>query len=172
MENDDDNKTETNKIIIRRANIFDYYKIDDVNRKCLNENYSFSIWIELISMNFTYVAVYNKKIVGYISIASLSDVDLTQQTILFKNTLNKNEKLYCVVSLAVLEEYRNMKIGNELMKIINPNFNIFLNVRVNNLIAQNLYKKHGFKIFGKIEKNYYQNPQEDAYLMVRMNHFN
>ncbi len=39
-----------------------------------------------------------------------------------------------------------------------------LEVRVSNIVAQNLYKKYGFKLAG-IRKEYYSNNKEDAMIM-------
>jgi ribosomal-protein-alanine N-acetyltransferase len=42
---------------------------------------------------------------------------------------------------------------------------LFLEVRVSNFKARNLYKKVGFQEIG-IRKNYYRIPEEDAVVMV------
>lgn len=43
---------------------------------------------------------------------------------------------------------------------------IFLEVRVSNLTAQNLYLSLGFEVIAR-RKNYYQNPAEDALIMEK-----
>ncbi len=43
---------------------------------------------------------------------------------------------------------------------------IFLEVRLSNLAAKKLYQKHSFKPLG-LRKDYYQDPREDALVLVR-----
>lgn len=84
---------------------------------------------------------------------------------LFRTIFDEAELL----QIAVDEEYRGQELGKELLnstiKII-ENFdveNFFLEVRVSNEVAINLYKSFGFeKIYTR--KNYYQN-SEDALVM-------
>jgi ribosomal protein S18 acetylase RimI-like enzyme len=47
-----------------------------------------------------------------------------------------------------------------------PQSSISIEVRVSNFIAIKLYEKFNFKIINKI-KNYYQEPNEDGYYMLR-----
>lgn len=75
-----------------------------------------------------------------------------------------------VTNIALLEEYRGRKWGerllNELMKTaayLGMNA-ITLEVRVSNEIAQNLYRKKGFRSAGT-RKGYYSDNREDALIM-------
>jgi len=75
-----------------------------------------------------------------------------------------------ITNVAVHSDYRGQKIGDilikHLVKICKDN-NIFamtLEVRVSNIVAQNLYKKYGFKLAG-IRKEYYSDNKEDAMIM-------
>ena len=43
---------------------------------------------------------------------------------------------------------------------------IFLEVRVGNINAQELYRKMGF-IVGSLRKGVYENPKEDGYIMMK-----
>ena len=43
---------------------------------------------------------------------------------------------------------------------------IFLEVRVSNMIAMNLYKSFGFKTIST-RKDFYSSPREDAFLMLK-----
>ena len=75
-----------------------------------------------------------------------------------------------ITNVAVHSDYRGKKIGDELVKeLVNlcKNNNIVsmtLEVRVSNIVAQNLYKKYGFKLAG-IRKEYYSDNKEDAMIM-------
>ncbi|MFH1542310.1 MAG: ribosomal protein S18-alanine N-acetyltransferase [bacterium] len=72
-----------------------------------------------------------------------------------------------IINMAVRPENREHGIGKQLIdNIINNRDTFYLEVRVSNIPAQNLYKKYGFKIVGK-RSRYYQDNQEDAYIMRR-----
>ena len=72
-----------------------------------------------------------------------------------------------ITQLAVKKAYQGQGLANQLMGFLadRPE-GIFLEVRVSNQVAKALYEKHGFQPVGQ-RKNYYQNPVEDAILMVR-----
>ena len=72
-----------------------------------------------------------------------------------------------ITQLAVKKAYQGQGLANQLMGFLadRPE-RLFLEVRVSNKVARALYEKHGFQPVGQ-RKNYYQNPVEDAILMVR-----
>ncbi|URZ07920.1 ribosomal protein S18-alanine N-acetyltransferase [Clostridium felsineum] len=75
-----------------------------------------------------------------------------------------------ITNIAVHPEFRGIGIGNiivkELIKLcyIRNISSMTLEVRVSNIVAQNLYKKFGFKEAG-IRKRYYSDNDEDALIM-------
>ncbi|WP_353654870.1 ribosomal protein S18-alanine N-acetyltransferase [Clostridium sp. CCUG 7971] len=75
-----------------------------------------------------------------------------------------------ITNVAVHSDYRGRKIGDELVKELvklckeNNIVSMTLEVRVSNIVAQNLYKKYGFKLAG-IRKEYYSDNKEDAMIM-------
>jgi [ribosomal protein S18]-alanine N-acetyltransferase len=75
-----------------------------------------------------------------------------------------------ITNVAVLPEYRGQKIGEALLRTamelarLKKATKMSLEVRVSNMVAQNLYSKLGFKR-GGIRKNYYTDNSEDAYVM-------
>ncbi|WP_338450798.1 ribosomal protein S18-alanine N-acetyltransferase [Niallia oryzisoli] len=75
-----------------------------------------------------------------------------------------------VTNIAILPEYRGMKLGEALMKKMIETakeygaLTMTLEVRVSNMVAQSLYRKFGFQ-GGAIRKNYYTDNQEDALVM-------
>ena len=75
-----------------------------------------------------------------------------------------------ITNVAVHSNYSGKKIGDKLVKEMVElcrQSNIVamtLEVRVSNIVAQNLYKKYGFKM-GGIRKEYYSDNKEDAIIM-------
>ena len=75
-----------------------------------------------------------------------------------------------ITNIAVLPNYRGYKIGETLLRKAMSYARLFhairmsLEVRVSNEIAQNLYRKLGFKN-GGIRKSYYSDNLEDAIVM-------
>ena len=75
-----------------------------------------------------------------------------------------------ITNIAVSKESRGMGIGNYLMMGLiefckkSKIFNLTLEVRASNIVAQNLYKKFGFLDCG-IRPNYYADDHEDAVIM-------
>ncbi|MBR2593442.1 MAG: ribosomal protein S18-alanine N-acetyltransferase [Firmicutes bacterium] len=75
-----------------------------------------------------------------------------------------------ITNVAVSEEFRNRGIGKQLMEALfeecrkREMIGITLEVGVNNLTAQKLYKGLGFEEEG-VRKNYYEHNHEDALIM-------
>jgi [ribosomal protein S18]-alanine N-acetyltransferase len=75
-----------------------------------------------------------------------------------------------ITNIALLPEYRGMKLGEALMaKVLElaremGAMRVTLEVRVSNERAQNLYRKFGFEE-GAIRKQYYTDNMEDALVM-------
>ena len=142
------NKTkQTVKIVIRNAKMSDLNKMKEINERCLQENYNIEFWHEIWNTNKSccFVAVFSGIIIGYV----LASEDH-------------------IVSFAVDEEYRNKKVGKELMKNVLNNFksDVRLNVRISNDAARMLYKNLGFTDDTTV-KDYYRNPVEDSIEMVK-----
>ena len=75
--------------------------------------------------------------------------------------------LQMLLFIVIIEEE---KIGDKLVQALvelcreNKIVSMTLEVRVSNIVAQNLYKKYGFKLAG-IRKEYYSDNKEDAMIM-------
>ena len=78
-----------------------------------------------------------------------------------------------IYNIAVSSDYRRQGIGDKLLSELlkmagNLGVNtVFLDVRESNLPARNLYKKYGFYDIN-IRKGYYDQPKEDAVIMIRI----
>ncbi|HJX23849.1 MAG TPA: N-acetyltransferase [Candidatus Bathyarchaeia archaeon] len=146
--------TEIKTFRIRNVREEDLTEVMNINFSCLPENYSLYFFQELYQKHprAFIVAEVDGRIAGYIMCRiehGFSDL----------RRLNFTKKGH-VVSIAVLPEYRRMGIGGALLK---EAFNgmveygaseAFLEVRIGNTEAVNLYGKMGLKITRVVECYY------------------
>lgn len=144
---------ENSKLIIRDMVSSDVDGVFQVEKNCFEHHWSkgeFEKEMKNDVANYL-VAEINNKIVGYVGIWFIAGEGH-------------------ITNVAVHSDYRGKKIGDELIKhlvkkcIENYIFAMTLEVRVSNIVAQNLYKKYGFKLSG-IRKEYYSDNKEDAMIM-------
>jgi [ribosomal protein S18]-alanine N-acetyltransferase len=140
--------------------VFRDMKEEDIHQILVIENLSFTIpwsresfYNEIHNNQFaTYVVLEDgDKIIGYCGVWIIVDEAH-------------------ITNIAVLPDYRGRKLGDALLaKVIDVAKekgakSMTLEVRVSNVVAQNLYRKFGFKN-GGIRKGYYTDNQEDALVM-------
>lgn len=142
-----------NNLIIRtmtKDDIDDVYKVEE---DCFVDPWSKEAIRQELKNNLAryIVAEIDGKVVGYVGVWFVLDEGH-------------------ITNVAVHSDYRGKKIGDKLIKELvglckeNNMSAITLEVRVSNIVAQNLYKKYGFKI-GGIRKEYYSDNKEDAMIM-------
>ena len=141
----------------------DLRSVVHINSVCLPENYTDYFFIDLhqkFPQTFI-VAEENGQVVGYI----MCRVELGLSNFGFGGVIKKGH----VVSVAVLPQYRRKGIGQALiteamggMRLYNAK-QCFLEVRITNTSAVDLYKKLGFQVTRTI-RSYYADG-EDAYVM-------
>ena len=142
-----------NNIIIRPMTIDDVDEVYKVEEDCFVDPWSKdSIRKELKNDLARYlVAKIDDKIVGYVGVWFVVDEGH-------------------ITNVAVHSDYRGKKIGDRLVKEMvelckeNNLVAMTLEVRTSNTVAQNLYRKYGFKM-GGIRKEYYSDNKEDAIIM-------
>ena len=148
--------------IVRQAELGDINDIIKINRQCLPENYSFDFFYRILT-EFGFacvVGVHDGKVVGYL----LSRVERP-----FATFLGLNPSKGHVISIAVLPEHRRRGFGGDIMKygmkklIENNVETIYLEVRVSNVAAIEMYKKLGYYI--KREFKHYYRDGESALVM-------
>ena len=151
---------------LRKFELKDLYQVMSINRSCLPENYSESFFVSLYK-NFPetfFVAEKDGKIVGYIMCrieSGFSSIGFTP--------LSLSKKGH-IISIAVLPEHRKKGLGQALIEkaleamaeVYNAK-SCYLEVRVSNEPAINLYKKVGFEVQRMI-RGYYADG-ENAYIM-------
>ena len=147
---------------VRQAELGDINDIIKINRLCLPENYSFDFFYKILSENGFACSVGedNGKTIGY----SLSRIERP-----FSSFLGLNPSKGHIISIAVLPEYRRKGYGLEIMKygmqklIEHKVESIYLEVRVSNVAAVEMYKKLGYYI--KKEYKQYYRDGESAFVM-------
>jgi ribosomal-protein-alanine N-acetyltransferase len=142
-----------NNLIIEEMKENDIDGVFEVEKNCFEDYWSKDSFKKELSNNLAkyLVAKIDNKVVGYVGIWFVVDEGH-------------------ITNVAVHEDYRGQKIGDQLIKELvqvcknNKIISMTLEVRASNVVAQNLYKKYGFKMAG-IRKEYYSNNKEDAIIM-------
>lgn len=148
---------------LRKFQPSDLVRVMSINQLCLPENYTSFFFLD-IHRNYPetfIVAEKDNEIIGYMMCR-------IEKTTLDLRRL-KMRKNGHVISIAVLHKHRNIGIGQGLIRESLKFMSLYeaeecyLEVRVSNLPAINLYKRAGFQI-EKVVDRYYADG-EDAYLM-------
>ena len=142
-----------NTLIIEEMKENDIDGVFEVEKNCFEDYWSKDSFKKELSNNLAkyLVAKIDNKVVGYVGIWFVVDEGH-------------------ITNVAVHEDYRGQKIGDQLIKELvevcknNKIVSMTLEVRASNVVAQNLYRKYGFKMAG-IRKEYYSNNKEDAIIM-------
>ena len=142
-----------NNLIIEKMTSKDIDGVFEVEKSCFEHYWSKeSFKKELTNDSARYlIAKIDDKVVGYVGIWLILDEGH-------------------ITNVAVHKDYRGQKIGDKLVQALvdlckeNNIQSMTLEVRVSNMVAQNLYKKYGFKMAG-IRKEYYSDNKEDAIIM-------
>lgn len=144
------------RIILREMSLEDIDQVLDIERETFPIPWSKSAFEKEIAENqlaVYLVAELDSKIAGYGGFWKIMDEAH-------------------VTNIAVKNEYRGKGVGDAIVMGIVGYCDMFgipyitLEVRASNTVAQNLYKKHGFKS-GGIRPKYYTNNNEDALIMWR-----
>lgn len=127
-------------------------KISFLEKKIFSESYySFETLEEMADKNEYKLLVFDEDVKGYL-------------------ILHDSYDLYEIMKIAIEKEFRNKKIGEQLIKFYLDNWkeNLFLEVRESNKIAICFYEKLGFKNVGK-RKNYYPNGEAAILMLLERN---
>ena len=142
-----------NNLVIEEMKSDDIDGVFEVEKNCFEDYWSKDSFKKELSNNLAkyLVAKVDGKVVGYVGIWFVVDEGH-------------------ITNVAVHKDYRGQKIGDRLIdKLVqvckdNKIVSMTLEVRTSNIVAQNLYKKYGFKMAG-VRKEYYSNNKEDAIIM-------
>jgi len=150
---------------LRKFNVSDLERVTYINHVCLPENYTDYFFTDLYNRfpETFIVAEENGEVVGYI----MCRIETGLSNFGFGGLIKKGH----IVSVAVMPNHRGKGIGQALinkamegMQLYNAK-QCFLEVRVTNTQAINLYKKLGFQATRTIH-GYYADG-EDAYVMSK-----
>ena len=150
---------------LRKFAMGDLQNVMHINRVCLPENYTDYFFIDLykrFSETFL-VAEENGEVVGYV----MCRMEMGLSNLGFSGLVKKGH----IVSVAVLPKHRRKGIGRALINEAMQGMRLygakqcFLEVRVTNTPAINMYNKLGFQIARTVQ-GYYADG-EDAYVMNR-----
>jgi ribosomal-protein-alanine N-acetyltransferase len=148
--------TVNNVISIRPMRVADLQGVMSVERSAYVSPWRLEDFYRELTMNqlaHYFVAEQNEEIVAFVGIWLMVDEAH-------------------ITNIAVLQEHRGKKIGEQLLLFILVEaqrlgaIRAILEVRVSNSRAQNLYLKHCFRFVG-LRRNYYHDNSEDAFLMER-----
>ncbi|MGL5693615.1 MAG: ribosomal protein S18-alanine N-acetyltransferase [Peptostreptococcaceae bacterium] len=142
-----------NNLIIEEMKAEDIDGVFEVEKNCFEDYWSKDAFKKELTNNLAKYLVAKKdgKVVGYVGTWFVVDEGH-------------------ITNVAVHEDYRGQKIGDQLIKELvqvcknNKIVAMTLEVRASNRVAQGLYRKYGFKMAG-IRKEYYSNNKEDAIIM-------
>ena len=173
---------------MRRATEEDLDHVIEVNLRSLPENYWYGFYKYVLSEwgDLFLVAEADGRVIGYI----MNRVEETHDRVLMglenelesakrSNPLEALVRAFSqparvghVISIAVLQEYRRRGIGSALMsealRVFRERYDVdavYLEVRVSNQPAINMYERFGF-VKARLVKGYYRDG-EDAYVMVK-----
>lgn len=150
---------------LRRFTPSDLEEVININRVCLPENYAAYFFIDTFnSLPDTFIVAESQgRVVGYIMCRlehGFSDL----------KKLRFAKKGH-IISVAVMPDFRNLGMGNSLVQQAMSALSglhtdeCYLEVRVTNIPAINLYKKMAFEIVRTIPRYYFDN--SDAYVMAK-----
>ena len=110
-------------------------------------------------------SIHGKKIIQKINNTPIEEKETIVAFLAYQKIVDEVE----VANLAVHPKSQNKGYGGILMKLVDKISGvnqIFLEVRVKNFSAKNLYLAHGYEVISR-RADYYQNPVEDALIMVK-----
>jgi ribosomal-protein-alanine N-acetyltransferase len=143
-------------IAIRSMEIDDLKKVLEIEKKSFSDPWTYDIFFSEITQNRYaryFILEKNNEVIGYLG-------------------LWQKRTSFHITNIAVAEKFRRRGYANNFLKFIEKIAatrkikKISLEVRRSNYIAQNMYRKYGFKVI-RFLRNYYQIEKEDALVMEK-----
>ncbi len=143
-------------IVIRFMEIDDLKKVLEIEKKSFPVPWTYDLFFSELTRNRYaryFVLEKDNKLVGYLG-------------------LWHKGRSFHITNIAIAENLRRKGYGEKLLKFIEKIATIYkikkisLEVRRSNCIAQEMYRKYGYKLI-KFLRNYYQKEKEDALVMEK-----
>jgi len=143
-------------IAIRSMEIDDLKKVLEIEKKSFSVPWTYNMFFSEITQNRYaryFILEKNNEVIGYLG-------------------LWQKRTSFHITNIAVAEKFRRRGYANNFLKFIEKIAatrkikKISLEVRRSNYIAQNMYRKYGFKVI-RFLRNYYQIEKEDALVMEK-----
>ncbi|MBU4046962.1 ribosomal protein S18-alanine N-acetyltransferase [bacterium] len=143
-------------IVIRSMEIDDLKKVLEIEKQSFPVPWTYDLFFSELTRNRYaryFVLEKDKRIIGYLGFWLMRDnIHIT--------------------NIAIAEKFQRRGYGGKLLKfveeeaIVHKIKKISLEVRRSNCIAQDMYRKYGYKVM-RVLRNYYQEEKEDALVMEK-----
>lgn len=140
-------------ILYRYAENKDVFDILSLDNENFSNNFEEAFYLEYIKNQRVIVAEKEKNVIGYILFNQILDEAEIYKIVVSKDFRKKQ------IAFKIMEFFQDELKKNDVKKI-------FLEVRKNNILAINLYKKCGFIEIREIV-DYYSNPKENGIMMLK-----
>ncbi|MEB3011974.1 ribosomal protein S18-alanine N-acetyltransferase [Parvimonas sp. D2] len=140
-------------ILYRYAENKDVFDILSLDNENFSNNFDEAFYLEYIQNQRVIVAEKEKNVIGYILFNQILDEAEIYKIVVSKDFRKKQ------IAFKIMEFFQDELKKNDVKKI-------FLEVRKNNILAINLYKKCGFIEIREIV-DYYSNPKENGIMMLK-----
>ena len=140
-------------IIYRYAENKDVFDILSLDNENFSNNFDEAFYLEYIQNQRVIIAEKEKNVIGYILFNQILDEAEIYKIVVSKDFRKKQ------IAFKIMEFFQDELKKNDVKKI-------FLEVRKNNILAINLYKKCGFIEIREIV-DYYSNPKENGIMMLK-----
>lgn len=140
-------------ILYRDAENKDVFDILSLDNENFSNNFDEAFYLEYIQNQRVIVAEKEKNVIGYILFNQILDEAEIYKIVVSKDFRKKQ------IAFKIMEFFQDELKKNDVKKI-------FLEVRKNNILAINLYKKCGFIEIREIV-DYYSNPKENGIMMLK-----
>jgi len=143
-------------ITIRSMEMDDLKKVLEIEKKSFPVPWAYELFFSELTRNKYaryFVMEKNSEVMGYLGL------------------WHKGTSFH-ITNIAIAEKFRRRGYGKIFLKFIEKIAatyrikKIFLEVRRSNCIAQDMYRKYGYKVI-KLLRNYYQEEKEDALIMEK-----
>jgi len=143
-------------IVIRPMEIDDLKKVLEIEKQSFSVPWTYDLFFSELTRNRYaryFILEKDNEVIGYLGL------------------WHKGSRFH-ITNIAIIEKLRRKGYGEKLLKFIEKIATTYrikkisLEVRRSNCIAQDMYRKYGYKVI-RVLRNYYQEEKEDALVMEK-----